>query len=106
MGKKPLGFLHYESVITPGNEMDTLSSVNILKQGKILVKIKTNIPLDPLAASNLDQLIQQTIMDYLTGKEMASDNQLIPQKQTVKTTRDQSEARAKAADDLFSIFNL
>ena len=107
LGKKQMCFLDYEAVITPGNEYNTLTSVNIVREGKILVKIKTDIPLEYINTLKLEPVIEQIIVDYLTGKETGAFQ---PDKSNFtvnkKTSKKQGKARTKAANDLFNILNL
>jgi|GEM_PF-5580636 len=106
-GKKPLIFLDYEAVITPGHETNSLSSVNIVCQGKILVKIRTNITLDQTNAGILDRIVKQTITSFLIGKVTGAADvvQDIP-KATVRAQKKHKKARARAAEDLFTKLNL
>lgn len=106
-GKKPLSFLDYETVITPSHEANVLSSVNLVCQGKILVKIRTNITLDQTNADILDRIVKQTITSFLNGKETgaAAVVQDVP-KATVRAQKKHKKARARAAEDLFTTLNL
>ncbi len=107
LGKKPLSFLDYEAVITPGKQANSLSSVNILFQGRILVKIKVDITLDQTNLTNIEKLIKQTITDYINGKETGlGGNVSTHTNPAAKTTKKQAKAKEKAANDLFTMFNL
>jgi len=106
-GKKMMSFLDYEAVITPSKKLNKLSSVNILRQGKILVKIKTDISLDQYNANNLEQIIQRLIIDYIIGHETNVVNPDQFRNAKIKNaSAKQAKARSEAANDLFSMFNL
>ena len=106
-GKKKMSFLEYEAVVKPVKNMNVMTSVNIVRQGKILVKIKTNVLLDKYNVEKLELIIEQLITDYIIGRETnITDQSQFQNSKLKKASAKQAKARTEAANDLFSMYKL
>lgn len=107
LGKKLIDFIYYEAIIEKSENESKLIAVNVLANGKILTKIKTNISLSEYELGHLDRLIIEIISSFISDSE---NNSSTCSKQesfyATKPSNKQKEARNHVAQDLFNQFNL
>lgn len=107
LGKKPIMFLDYEAVIENSNNIQQLVSVNIILNGKILTKIKTNVSLQNRTNEHLEKLIIETIAAFVSQSVVNEVDIIDDSKFRIrKSDNQQNNARQHAAQQIFTDFNL
>lgn len=105
-GRHPLNFIEYEPVFQNNGSNKTLTSVNLLFQGRILTKIRVCIPLNSEKSNN--DLVSEVVCEFI--KQSATSP--VTTYSTTKTRKahsndfKQKEAQKNAAQNLFNDYNL
>lgn len=107
MGKIPMSFLDYELVLQNKGDNLFIVSINIVHKGKILTKIKSGTKILKSNTTDLDTIVQQTIIGFFKNDPTSVNESRYDENNIVSNpTKKQKKARMQAAQTLFNDFNL